>query len=132
MPKIWTLRLDPGARAVHVPVVITGPTGRSAKAEFVLDTGTPVTIVGERLAALLDLGKDRSEGDSKLWGPTGPDLGYRVRTASLTLMGETFTDRQVRAHHLWADAGVDGLIGLDIIRMGRLTLDLPWGVFEFR
>jgi hypothetical protein len=27
---------------------------------------------------------------------------------------------------------VDGLIGLDIIRLGRLTVDVPWGYLEFR
>ena len=132
MPTTWTRRVDPAAKAVYVTVVIDGPTGRSGEARFVVDTGTPVTILNTKLAPLYDLGEDRSDGASRLWGPTGPDDGYRVTTGSLQVMGRTLMTRQIRCHHIWAGAGVDGLIGLDIIRLGRLTVDLPWGTMEFK
>jgi hypothetical protein len=117
---------------VHVLVVLRGPTGQTRDARLVLDTGTPVTILKHELAAYLDLGEDRSEGPSRLWGPNGADDGYRVRPTALTLMARTLTDRQVRCHRLWPGAGIDGLVGLDIIGLGRLTLDLPWGLLEFK
>jgi hypothetical protein len=125
-------RIDPKAKAVLVPVRITGPTGRVEEAVFVLDTGTPVSIINEKMALDLDLGKDESEGQSNLWGPTGADEGYRIRPTSIALMGRSLEHIQVRCHKLSAGVGVDGLIGLDILRRGRLTLDLPWGHLEFR
>lgn len=132
MAKTWTKRIDPAAKAIYVSVVINGPTGRSGEARFVVDTGTPVTILNTKLAPLYDLGEDRSDGPSRLWGPTGPDDGYKVTADSLQVMGRTLATRQIRCHHLWSGAGIDGLIGLDVIRLGKLTVDLPWGTMEFQ
>ena len=80
----WTKRIDPASKAVLVPVRLVSIAGDSEDALFVLDTGTPVTIVNERMATYMGLGKDRSEGRSRLWGPTGYDEGYRVTPGSLT------------------------------------------------
>jgi hypothetical protein len=130
--KTWTRKIDPAARAVHLVAVLKGPTGLTSEARFVVDTGTPVTILNHELAKYLDLGPDRSEGPSRLWGPTGADDGYRIRLASIRVMDRDITERQIRCHKLCPDVGVDGLIGLDILRMGRFTLDLPWGLVEFK
>jgi len=130
--RIWTRRLDPAAKAVLVPVRLVGPAGATEDALFVLDTGTPVTIIDQRMAAVVGLGEDRSEGLSRLWGPTGYDEGYRVRPSSMTLLGQSLTAHQIRCHHLSTGAGIDGLIGLDVLRLGRLTLDMPWGHVEFK
>jgi hypothetical protein len=108
-------------------MVVTSTSGTRHVARFVLDTGTQVTILDQRLAADLGMTKDRSEGPSNLIGPTGPDRGYRSR-GTILVMGRKFPDRQLRCHHLWSKTGVEGLVGLDIIRLGALRLDLPWGV----
>jgi hypothetical protein len=131
MGKIWKTRIDPDAQLVDTKVFVTGPTARTMKARFALDIGTPVTILDERLARAVELGPDRSEGPSRLWGPTGPDEGYKVR-ARLWVMDVELDDHQVRCHHLWPGAGIDGLIGLDILRRGFLGMNLPWGLVEFR
>jgi hypothetical protein len=132
MPTTWTRKVSPSSRAVYAPVVIVGPTGKAGEASFLLDTGTPVTIVSDRLARLLGMGEDRSEGPSRLWGPTGPDDGYRITPVSLGLMGRTLSGHQIWCHRLWEAAGVDGLVGLDLIGRGKFSLDLPWGLVEFR
>ncbi|MBI4861155.1 MAG: retroviral-like aspartic protease family protein [Candidatus Riflebacteria bacterium] len=111
--------------------MVEGPGGRAIQACFVLDPGTPVTILDARLAPSIDLGEDRSEGPSRLWGPTGPDDGYKVRVKQLAVMGHGLDDQEIRCHHLWSEAGIDGLLGLDVLRRGKLVLDLPWGLVEF-
>lgn len=131
MAKTWKRRVNPDARLVDVPIELEGPSGRTTQARFVLDPGTPVTIFDARLAPSIDLGDDRSEGPSKLWSATGPDDGYKVRVKRLSVMGYTLTDQLIRCHHLWREAGIDGLVGLDVIRRGKLVLDLPWGLVEF-
>lgn len=131
MSHTWSARLDPDTDLVTVLVRVTGPAGIGRLARFVLDTGTQVTIVDEKLAVDLGMTRDRSEGPSRLKGPTGPDDGYRAR-GSLHVMGRDFPDRQVRCHKLQTTTGVEGLVGLDLIRRGRLTLDIPWGVLEFK
>lgn len=131
MPKTWKRRVHPDAPLVDVPVDIEGPTGRISQAHFVLDPGTPVTIFDARLAPAIDLGEDRAEGPSELWTPTGPDDGYKVTAKRLTVMGRDVAGLLIRCHHLRPEAGIDGLLGLDVIRKGRLILDLPWGPVEF-
>ena len=47
-------------------------------------------------------------------------------------MGHSLPSPEIRCHRLRPEAGIDGLIGLDILRLGRFVLDLPWGLVEFK
>lgn len=132
MPSIWTTKVDPATRLVGLPVIIEGPLGRCENTVMALDTGSPYTILSKDLASSLGLTEDRSEGLSRLLAPTGPQLGYKIRARTLTVMGQTLTDFRIRCHDLEAGLEVDGVIGLDVIRQGDLLLSLPRGRVEFR
>jgi hypothetical protein len=109
-----------------------GPLGREQTARLALDTGSPFSILDAGLAQLLDLTADRAEGPSNLVGPTGPQVGYRIRATRVTVMGRVLPDFRIRCHDLEEGLEVDGVIGLDVIRRGELLLNLPQGRLEFR
>jgi hypothetical protein len=117
---------------VGLPVIIEGPSGRSENTLLALDTGSPYTILSKTLAKSLGLTEDRKEGPSHLLAPTGPQIGYKIRARSLTVMGQTLEDFRIRCHDLEKELEVDGVIGLDVIRRGDLLVSLPRGRVEFR
>src|SRR5437868_4331 len=119
MRKTWTTRIDPAAKLVDIPVTLRDADGRVRDATFILDCGTQITIIDRKLAASIGLTVDRSEGPSRLVGPTGPDIGYKARIPGFEVMGGGVSDMLVRCHSLYSNAGVDGLVGLDIIRQGE-------------
>lgn len=128
---MWTRKASPDAKEVDVRVILRGPLGAETSAMLTLDTGSPFSILNVELANKIDLTEDRSDGPSRLWGPTGADDGYRIWAAAITTMGKTIRDFPIRCHHIAPGANVDGVIGLDIIRRGRLIFDLPDGYVEF-
>lgn len=128
---MWTRKISPDAKEIDVRAILRGPLGREAHPRLILDTGSPFTILNIAFAESIDLTEDRAEGPSRLWAPTGKDDGYRIRLASIVTMGGAIQDLQIRCHHLSPGAKVYGVIGLDILRRGRLVCDLPDGVVEF-
>lgn len=129
--SMWIRKASPQAKEVDVRVIVQGPTGVETSAMLTLDTGSPFSILNVELARTIDLTEDRADGPSRLWGPTGADDGYRIHAAAMTLMGKSLRDFPIRCHHIAPGAKVDGVIGLDIIRQGRLVFDLPDGFVEF-
>lgn len=53
--------------------------------------------------------------------------GYLIRIGGLEALGSTWENIDVVMHDLPAASGVDGLIGLDLMRGKRLTLDFRVG-----
>jgi hypothetical protein len=132
MPSTWTTKVDPKAKLVALIVTIEGPLGRRLDRRLVLDTGSPYTILDVDLANRLDLTANRAGGPSRLWSPTGPQDGYRIRAQSVAVMGRVLRDLTIRCHELEPGLEVDGIVGLDILRQGALHLDLPRGHLEFQ
>jgi hypothetical protein len=128
---MWTRKIRPDAKEIDVRAVLRGPLGRDFHTRLILDTGSPFTILNVSFAETIGLTRKRSEGPSRLLSPTGPDDGYKGRLSLLVCMGGEIRDVRVRCHRLSAEAKVYGVIGLDIIRRGRLVSDMPDGVVEF-
>jgi hypothetical protein len=108
-----------------------GPVGDEKPLDLALDTGTPVTIVSSKWARELGLTEERSIGRSRLVGPTGPHLGYRVIAERFRVMGRTLSNVELHCHDLEPQLKVRGVLGLDILRRGELRLNLPEGVVQF-
>ena len=128
---MWTRKASPEAKEVDVRAILQGPLGVETWGLLTLDTGSPFSILNIELANTIGLTEDLADGPSRLWGPTGADDGYRIRATAITTMGKTIGDFPIRCHHIAPGAKVDGVIGLDIIRRGRLVFDLPDGFVEF-
>ncbi|MBI4860483.1 MAG: retropepsin-like domain-containing protein [Candidatus Riflebacteria bacterium] len=112
-------------------MAIRGPLGRTGRGRLVVDSGSNVTILDSGFAASIDLTADRASGSSRIRGPTGPNLGYRVVVPSVGVLGRILADHEVRVHDLEEKLEIDGLIGMDVLGQGKLILDTLEHTVEF-
>jgi len=96
-----------------------------------LDTGATTTLINvERLVAL---GYDPAVSNDRTRITTGSGLEFAtiVPLLKVTALGKERSAFRVIAHTLPPSAGVDGLLGLDFLRGGRLSLDFTTGLIQF-
>jgi predicted aspartyl protease len=117
---------DPNNGPVHVRAEISGPLG-SANLRLVLDTGATMSLI--RSAVLIGLGyePDASNDRMRVAMGNGLEVVPRVTLTRLSALGMHRIGMAVLAHSLPAEAGVDGLLGLDFLRGQILTLDFVSG-----
>jgi hypothetical protein len=48
------------------------------------------------------------------------------------VLGRILPDHEVRVHDLAGDLEIDGVVGMDVLGRGRLVLDTPEQLLEFR
>jgi hypothetical protein len=112
---VKVVRFDPAAPLITVPGHVCGPLGRSSL-RFAVDTGSAeTTIVPHRLD---DLGYSPRLGEAitVVRSAVGSEPGYLIRVSKLRLLGHEFTDFRVHAHDLPEGFGIDGLVGLSVLR----------------
>ena len=114
-----------------IAVAIRGPLGRKGRGRLVVDSGSSMTILDTGFAASIDLTADRASGRSRIRGPTGPDLGYRIVAPAVGVLGRILPSIEVRVHDLAEGLEIDGVIGMDILAGGKLVLDTPEHSVEF-
>ncbi len=119
---MWTERYDPDQGDIWVNLRLHGPAG-DAVLNCVLDTGTPVTIIDAAVMDRLGYGASMGGKVSRLWGVGGPQVGYRLQVAHLETMGLAIDNAQVHCHDLPDKFGIEGLIGMDLLKGRILTLD---------
>jgi hypothetical protein len=131
MSRTWKTAVRPDSEFIDVPVTVQGPDGQVETAWLVLDTGSPVTILRTAVAKDVGLTEALSVGRSHLLGPTGPDDGYRVSAPGFTVLGRTLRGFILSCHEIDPGLDVDGVVGLDVLRHGRLVLEMPAGRVTF-
>ena len=131
MSSIWKTRIQLEDELPTVAVAVRGPLGRTGRGRLIVDSGSSMTILDSGFAASLDLTADRGLGRSRIRGPTGPDLGYRILAPTMGMLGRILVDFEVRVHDLDERLEIDGVIGMDVISRGRLILDTPEHLLEF-
>ncbi|HEX2572500.1 MAG TPA: retropepsin-like aspartic protease [Polyangia bacterium] len=106
---------DPTEELIRIEARITGPLGH-ADVDLVLDTGASVTLI--TFDTLDKLGYSARDGDSisVITTAIGRESGYLLRLQELRTLGHAFTDVRVHAHDLAETSGIDGLLGLDVLR----------------
>ena len=119
---MWTHQFDPKSRIILVPVQVQGPLG-DVDLKFLVDTGTPVTIVNTAFADLLGCNAKTAKRRSRLWGTGGPQDGYVHDVVKLTMMGVVIEPCELAFHDLDEELGIDGLIGMDLLEGRTLTID---------
>ncbi len=106
---------DPNADLIVVDVDVSGRLGVQSF-RFALDTACAETLITPE--SVDKLGYSAREGDSMTVVTTalGREPGYRLRVSSFMALGHAFTDFRVNVHDLPEDVGLDGLIGLNVLR----------------
>jgi hypothetical protein len=108
---------------------LTGPSG-VAFLRLAIDTGATSSLINSAL--LVSVGYDPATAPDRVEITTGSGVDFSVRLVveKLSCLGKERLAFPVLAHTLPTSAGVDGLIGLDYFRGGRLTIDFIVGQID--
>lgn len=120
---------DPRQGPILVDAEVTGPA-HSATVRLILDTGATTSLLEE--SVLIVLGYDLSSVTDRVAMTTG-SLVTSVPRVVLTRFSALNRHRfgfTVPAHTLPGSVSVHGLLGLDFLRDGVLTIDFPAGTIS--
>jgi predicted aspartyl protease len=123
-------RFDANGGLIAIPVKIVGPEG-SARLNLALDTGATTTLI--RPLDLTMIGCDPARAVERVQAITGSAVESipKICVTRISALGCNLENFPVLAHSLPPCATVDGLLGLDFLRGGRLTVDFRSGVVDF-
>ncbi len=96
---------------------VWGRHGEPAPLRLVLDTGAAETIIVPHV--LDELGYNASQGEAitVIRSAISEESGYLLRVASFACLGFKVADFRIHAHDLPEGFGIDGLIGLNFLRL---------------
>lgn len=114
---------------VIVGAELFGPRG-SAVLRLALDTGATSTLISS--GALVATGYDPALAPARVQVTTGSGIEFapRLQVQRIEALGTSRSQFEVLAHTLPTSAGVDGLLGLDFMRGGVLTIDFRTGLIS--
>jgi predicted aspartyl protease len=117
---------NPQQGLIHVRAELVGPLA-SGVLQLALDTGATDSAIAA--AALAAVGYDPASVPTQVDVITGSGVERvpLVTVAKLTALGRERADFSVLAHTLPAGSSVDGVLGLDFLRAGVLTIDFQAG-----
>jgi len=124
------LTFNPAKGLIIVPVEIHGRVS-SGILRLALDTGATGTLIN--LAPLISLGYDPSLAPERVQVTTGSGVEFapRLPVLKISALGCLHENFPILAHTLPPSASVDGLLGLDFFRGGRLEVDFRAGIVQF-
>jgi hypothetical protein len=111
---------------IIVDVILWGPAAHT-NVRLALDTGATRTLIRDDALALI--GVDSRSASMRAQVTMGNSVQF-VRLVEVTrveALGKTRDQLLVIAHTLPSSAGVDGVLGLDFLRLRRLTIDFRRG-----
>ncbi|MBI4516287.1 MAG: retroviral-like aspartic protease family protein [Deltaproteobacteria bacterium] len=117
---------NPREGLIIVAAELWGPWGSSVL-RLALDTGATSTVIN--VGVLVAIGYDPALAPDRVQVTTGSGIEFapRVTLQQIAALGQLRAGFAVLGHTLPPSAGVDGLLGLDFLRGGRLTVDLRSG-----
>jgi len=124
------LAFNPAKGLIIVPVELRGLVS-SGILRLALDTGATGTLIN--LAPLISPGYDPSLAPERVQVTTGSGVEFAPRLPIIRILalGCARENFPVLAHTLPPSATVDGLLGLDFFRGGRLEVDFRAGIVQF-
>jgi len=117
---------DPSQGLIVVPTRLTGPTG-TLIARFALDTGATGTMANWDILASLGIDPAAEKERIQVTTGSGVEFAPRARIARIEALGRTREPFEILCHTLPSSATVDGVLGLDFLRGGALTVDFRAG-----
>ena len=120
---------NPDHGLIVVPVMIWGPQ-REVTVELALDTGATATVVKRSALQFAGFQLDEEGKRAEITTGSGTESVLEVRLARIYALGKAVSDFSVLCHTLPPSTAVDGVLGLDFLRGGRLTIDFRAGLLE--
>jgi len=123
-------RFDPRQGLIVIPVRVWGPAGDTV-VRLALDTGATRSLVSA--AVLVAIGYDPAVAPERVRVTTGSGVEYVpcLTVDRVQALGQERTIFPVLCHTLPPSTSVDGLLGTDYLRGGRLTIDFRAGSLSF-
>jgi predicted aspartyl protease len=115
---------------IRVPVQVWGVGTLPSTLSFVVDTGTPRTLIEVHAARRLGFLPERSVRPSRVLTAVGEEHGYVVVAPRIRGLGWERGGFQLACHQLAATARVDGLLGSDFFAGLVLTVNYAAGTVE--
>lgn len=98
-----------------------GPNG-DHRCRLALDTGASITLVSPEVIDLLGYNPRDARRRVSITSAIGIEFGYQIRVQQFHCLGHTLPDFEIHAHDLPPSAGIDGLLGLDFLKLFDLTI----------
>ena len=122
-------RFNPRDQLIPIRAHVSGPLGRR-RLNLILDTGASRTLIVPHL--LDELGYSARQGEARtiIRSPAGNEPGYLIRVNQFRALGHAFDGFRVHAHDLADEDEIDGLLGLDFLRLFDLQFRFEPGIIE--
>ena len=123
-----TTAFDPQGELIVVEAKLEGPSGQVVIVKLALDTASTGTLI--RVDAVVAAGHDLVNATSliRLMTAGGVQSAPRLTVTTLSALGKSRSNFSIVAHTLPGGPGIDGLLGLDFLRGGILTIDFNVGL----
>jgi predicted aspartyl protease len=117
-------KFDPDLGLIVIDAQIEGPTG-SLLLRLALDTGATQTLI--RSGALVAIGYDPANSSDWVEVATASAVARLpvVTLQAIRCLGQVRKEFAVLSHDLPPDTAIAGLLGLDFLRAGTLTINFP-------
>ena len=118
--KKETFNIEDKAVIVKIYVDADGITN---ELDFIVDTGTQETLIGERAIRAMGYVPANSIADVPIKSVGGNAMAYRYVVDSIEALGIRRSKFEVISYPMPKGAGADGLLGLDFFEDTVLTID---------
>lgn len=112
-------RLDRARDLIYLRGRLWGPRGNDRELDLILDTGTTETTIDPGILDELGYNPRMGEACTIVRSAVGAESGYLIRVARFRALGHEASDVRVNALDLPLGYGIDGLLGLNFLRLLR-------------
>jgi hypothetical protein len=124
---------DPRERTPIIKAILVGPKC-SKQVRLVFDTGAALTQFDTHVIHAVGFGPSHKTAEAMMTGASCNDeqMGFIVRATKFFAVGKRFEDVEIASFNLssLALAGIDGLLGFDLISRLHLEMDGPKGLLR--
>ena len=105
--------------------------GKPILLKMALDTGTTKTIIPPMAALGIGINPIHSQEITEIITGSGTEICPIVSIPKFSCLGFTVKKLDIACHALPNESPVEGLLGLDFLKVAKLTLDFPNKIIEF-
>ncbi len=124
-----TFRFNPRAHLIVVPARLYRG-GRVEVLRLALDTGATRTLISSSVAISLGYEPSRARDRARILTGSGALSVPMLEIEKIEALGKEATDARILCHTLPSQTAIDGVLGLDFLRGGRLTIDFRAGLLS--